>query len=55
MIDDLLVHHNVLYRFNNNDFQSEVILMKGWITIGLCILGIVAFIGCLVLVNMLMA
>ncbi len=29
--------------------------MKGWITIGLCVVGILAFIGLLVLINMLMA
>ena len=32
--------------------HSEVTLMKGWITIGLCIGGILAFIGFLVLINM---
>ena len=30
---------------------QEVTLMKGWITIGLCIVGILAFIGLLVLIN----
>ena len=29
--------------------------MKGWITIGLCVVGILAFIGLLVLINMLMS
>jgi hypothetical protein len=29
--------------------------MKGWITIGLCILGIAGFVGLLCLINMMMA
>ena len=29
--------------------------MKGWLTIGLCIAGILGFIGILVLINMLMS
>ena len=29
--------------------------MKGWITIGLCVAGILAFIGLLCLINMLMS
>jgi len=32
--------------------SPEVTLMKGWITIGLCVAGIVGFIGVLYALNM---